>query len=86
MRAPLTVKGAARLRGVLFHHETPSSIAPCSRVRCRRICGRIHRRWPGFRVPETYIGVFEKAAGYLRVERCVLTHIAAAKSYGSPRS
>ena len=43
----------------------------------------VHRRWPGFRAPESFVGVFEKAAGYLRVERCVLAHIAAAKTYGA---
>ena len=40
----------------------------------------IHRRWPGFRVPDGMAGVFESAAGYLRVERCVLAHLAAAKA------
>jgi sarcosine oxidase len=39
----------------------------------------IHERWPGFRVPDGYVGVFEGAAGYLRVERCVLAHLAAAR-------
>jgi sarcosine oxidase len=43
----------------------------------------IHRRWPGFRVPNGYVGVYEAAAGYLRVERCVLSHLAAAKAYGA---
>jgi glycine/D-amino acid oxidase-like deaminating enzyme len=40
-------------------------------------------RFPGFRAPEGAVGVFEPAAGYLRVERCVLTHLAAAKSCGA---
>ncbi len=43
----------------------------------------VHRRWPGFRVPAGYAGVFEAAAGYLRVERCVLAHLAAAKTHGA---
>ena len=43
----------------------------------------IHRRWPGFRVPDGYTGVYEAAAGYLRVERCVLSHLAAAKACGA---
>src|SRR5688572_18903628 len=43
---------------------------------------QVERRFSGFRVPEDSIGVFEPAAGYLRVERCVLAHLAAAKSVG----
>lgn len=43
----------------------------------------VHRRWLGFRVPAGYAGVFEAAAGYLRVERCVLAHLAAAKTHGA---
>jgi sarcosine oxidase len=42
-----------------------------------------HRRFPGFRVAEGYAGVFEPAAGYLKVERCVLAHLAAAKACGA---
>lgn len=41
------------------------------------------RRFPGFRIPAGYRGVFEPAAGYLRVERCVLAHLAAAKICGA---
>jgi sarcosine oxidase len=40
-------------------------------------------RFPGFRVPPGMVGVFEPAAGYLRVERCVLAHLAAAKQHGA---
>lgn len=40
-------------------------------------------RFPGFRVPEGMVGVFEPAAGYLLVERCVLAHLAAAKLHGA---
>ncbi|MCE9527218.1 MAG: N-methyl-L-tryptophan oxidase, partial [Planctomycetales bacterium] len=40
-------------------------------------------RFPGFHVPEGMVGVFEPAAGYLRVERCVLAHLAAAKQQGA---
>jgi len=43
----------------------------------------VSRRFPGFRAPIGTVGVFEPAAGYLRVERCVLTHLAAAKSHGA---
>jgi sarcosine oxidase len=41
------------------------------------------RRFPGFRVPEDSVAAFEPAAGYLRVERCVLAHLAAAKQQGA---
>jgi monomeric sarcosine oxidase len=41
------------------------------------------RRFPCFRVPDGAVGVFEPAAGYLRVERCVLAHLAAARLYGA---
>src|SRR5688572_21843051 len=40
-------------------------------------------RFPGFRVPPGMVGVFEPAAGYLRVERCVLAHLAAARQQGA---
>ena len=40
-------------------------------------------RFPGFRVPAGMVGVFEPAAGYLRVEQCVLAHLAAAKQHGA---
>lgn len=43
----------------------------------------VPRRFPGFRAAEGAVGVFEPAAGYLRVERSVLTHLAAAKSCGA---
>jgi len=43
----------------------------------------VHRRFPGFRVPAGSVGVFEPAAGYLKVERCVLAHLAAAKQHGA---
>ncbi len=35
----------------------------------------IHRRWPGFRVPEGCLGLYETQAGFLYVERCVQTMI-----------
>jgi len=41
------------------------------------------QRFPGFRAPEGSVGVFEPAAGYLLVERCVLAHLAAARLYGA---
>jgi len=43
----------------------------------------VSRRFPGFRVPMGSVGVFEPAAGYLRVEKCVLSHLSAALHYGA---
>ena len=43
----------------------------------------VMRRYPGFRASADQWGVFEPAAGYLRVERCVLAHLAAAAQYGA---
>src|SRR5262245_55682387 len=43
----------------------------------------VHGRWPGFRVPTDMTGVYEAAAGYLLVERCVLADLAAAKVRGA---
>lgn len=43
----------------------------------------IRRRFPAFRIPAGLTGVFEPTAGYLRVERCVLAHIAAARRQGA---
>ncbi len=41
------------------------------------------RRFPGFKVPEQSVGVFESAAGYLRVEDCVRTHLEQAEAAGA---
>jgi len=43
----------------------------------------VHRRFPGFRVMDGSVGVFEPAAGYLKVERCVLAHLEAARQCGA---
>ncbi|MFO0869400.1 MAG: N-methyl-L-tryptophan oxidase [Pirellulales bacterium] len=43
----------------------------------------VARRFPGFRVPDGYQAVFERRAGYLRVERCVLAHLQAAVALGA---
>jgi monomeric sarcosine oxidase len=43
----------------------------------------VERRFPGIRVPSGHVGVFEPKAGYLKVERCVLSHLAAAKEAGA---
>lgn len=41
------------------------------------------KHFPAFKVPPGFVGVFEPAAGYLKVERCVLAHLAAAERYGA---
>lgn len=43
----------------------------------------IGRRWKAFRVPEGSVGAYEPGAGYLRVENCVLAHLAAAQRHGA---
>jgi len=43
----------------------------------------VQQRFPGFHVPDGSVGVFEPAAGYLKVERCVLAHLATATKYGA---
>jgi monomeric sarcosine oxidase len=65
------------VRGVLeaarLHHLKVDSLS----------ADEVTRRFPGFRAAAGSVGVFEPAAGYLRVERCVLAHLAAAKSHGA---
>ncbi len=41
------------------------------------------KRWPGFRVPETFDVVFEPDAGFLKVEDCVRTHLDRAADCGA---
>lgn len=41
------------------------------------------KRWPGFRVPETFDVVFEPDAGFLQVEDCVRTHLDRAAARGA---
>ncbi|HEX4143304.1 MAG TPA: N-methyl-L-tryptophan oxidase [Pirellulales bacterium] len=45
--------------------------------------GEIERNFPGLRVPETLVGVFERQAGYLHVERAVVAQAAEAESHGA---
>lgn len=40
-------------------------------------------RWPGFRAPEGYRAAFERRAGYLEVEACVLAHLEQAQQLGA---
>ncbi len=43
----------------------------------------MQHRFPGLRVPEDWIGVFEQRGGYLRVEDCVKAHAEAAVQHGA---
>ena len=43
----------------------------------------VERRWPGLRVPDDLVGVFEPSAGYLLVEDCVAANLAAAQAAGA---
>lgn len=40
-------------------------------------------RWPEFRIPAAMVGIFERRAGYLLVEDCITTHLAAARAAGA---
>jgi sarcosine oxidase len=35
----------------------------------------VEAHWPGFRVPDGHVAVFERQAGYLRVEDCIRAHL-----------
>jgi len=43
----------------------------------------IEKRWPGLRVGDGLVGVFEPTAGYLLVEDCVQAHLDAARAAGA---
>jgi len=43
----------------------------------------VQRRFPGFQVPEGFAAVYEKQAGFLRVEDCVLAHVQQAQRQGA---
>lgn len=45
--------------------------------------GQVTRRWPGFHVPDTLVGVYERRAGFLHVERCVAAHASRAVAAGA---
>jgi monomeric sarcosine oxidase len=44
---------------------------------------QVEYRWPGLRVPDKLVGVYEPAAGYLLVEDCVRAHLDAASFAGA---
>lgn len=43
----------------------------------------IRRRWPGLTTPDTYVGLYEKNAGYLLSEACVLAYRQQALAHGA---
>jgi sarcosine oxidase len=43
----------------------------------------VEHRFPGFRVPDSMTAVFERGAGYLKVEACVLAHVNEAMQLGA---
>lgn len=43
----------------------------------------VAKQFPGFQVPQDLTAVFEKKAGYLLVEKCVLAHLAMAQQHGA---
>jgi len=44
---------------------------------------QINSRFPAFRAPPDLVDVFEREAGYLKAERCVLAHVTMAKRHGA---
>jgi sarcosine oxidase len=45
--------------------------------------GQFEQRWPGIRAGEDLVGLFEPAAGFLKVEECVRSHLNAARTAGA---
>lgn len=45
--------------------------------------GDLRGRFPGFRMPDDHMAVFERRAGYLLVERCVAAHLEQATRLGA---
>jgi monomeric sarcosine oxidase len=45
--------------------------------------GQVEQRWPGIRAGADLVGVFEPAAGFLKVEECVRSHLDAARAAGA---
>ena len=43
----------------------------------------VGRRFPGFRLPDTLVALFDPAAGFLRPERCVQAHLDLAAKHGA---
>jgi len=62
------IKRAATEHGLALEHYSAAEIA---------------HRWPQWQLPESYIGVFENVAGYLRVERCIREQLNVAVQHGA---
>lgn len=45
--------------------------------------GEVRRRFPGYRVPDDFVMLFERQAGYLLVEECIKAHARAAEAAGA---
>jgi len=43
----------------------------------------LHRRFPGFRLPRTMMGVYQPDAGFLLPERCIVAHVEHAQALGA---
>src|SRR5437870_5757997 len=87
-----------RRREQLFHQVGLLQIGPPDGAVIQGVLGsaRLHgleverleareteRAFPGHRVPEGMCGAFERKAGYLRVERCVIAHAEEAQKLGA---
>lgn len=62
------VRASARAHGLEVEEVSPAEV---------------ERRFPGYRVPDTMTAIFEKCAGFLRVEACVVASIAEAQKRGA---
>ena len=69
--------GSAHVEGVRASVRTHNLVA-------EELTGNaINRRFPAFSFPADYVGVLERAAGFLYVEECVRAHIDSALSLGA---
>lgn len=74
---PSAERGGVVVPGVLASAEQHGlAVDRLSAAECER-------RFPGFRVPESMVGVFERRAGFLHVEACVQAHLDEAARHGA---
>ena len=45
--------------------------------------GEVGRRFPGYRLPEAHMAVFQPDGGYVMSERCIVAHVDAALAHGA---
>ena len=43
----------------------------------------VHERFPGYRLPDEFVGVLQPDGGFLMSERCIVAHVAAARAAGA---